>query len=495
MWVQLHNVAPLNMTEAATSAIASLIGKVVKVDKDDGRDCIGRFLRVKISFDVQELLMRGANVEFPDDGKIWIDFHYEGLPNYCLICDKVGHVTRWCKAERLGELLHSMKLGNDEGINFMALKLDMAKGYDRVEWSFLNAMLHKLRFDDIFCQWVMKCVQTIPYCVVVNGEATSYITPSRGLRQRGPLSLFLFLNCVEGFSSLLHNEERVGRIRGIIVNNLAEPLSYVFFANDLVFFCQATKIEALNVNCLLQQDAEGSGQFINLEKSSVHFSGGCSQVVKAWLSQVLGIKHQDGFGKYLGIQADFGGLKRKVFEDVRNRVDEQINGWAKQFQSIAGNEVLIKSVAVALPNYTMSCFQLPIQLAKEIEQVIARFLWRDQKTKKGVHWVAWSKVAKRKSKGGLGFKEIISLNLAMLAKVGWHIICNPDSLLAKVLQEKYYLSSSFLDGPAGRGTSWGWKGILYQRKVFKVGIRWRVGDGRSIQIVKDPWLPTPRTFH
>lgn len=103
MWVQLHNVPSLNMTKAVALAIVGLIGKVVKVDKDDGRDCIGRFLRVRISFDVRELLMRGANVEFPNYGTIWVDFRYKGLLNYFLICGKVGHVTRWCKVEKLGD--------------------------------------------------------------------------------------------------------------------------------------------------------------------------------------------------------------------------------------------------------------------------------------------------------------------------------------------------------------------------------------------------------
>lgn len=102
MWVQLHNIPPLNMTEAVARAIGGLIGVVVKVNKDDGRDCIERFLRVRISIDVCEPLMwGGANVEFPNDGTIWVDLHYEGLPNYCLICGKVGHVTRWYKAERI----------------------------------------------------------------------------------------------------------------------------------------------------------------------------------------------------------------------------------------------------------------------------------------------------------------------------------------------------------------------------------------------------------
>ena len=68
MWVKLHNVPPMNITEVVAVEIGGLIGRVITVDKDDGRDCIGRFLHVKISFDVLESLMRGANVEFPDYG-------------------------------------------------------------------------------------------------------------------------------------------------------------------------------------------------------------------------------------------------------------------------------------------------------------------------------------------------------------------------------------------------------------------------------------------
>ncbi|KAM1128421.1 hypothetical protein ACFX13_039067 [Malus domestica] len=56
MWVQLHNVPPLSMMEAVTSTIGGLIGQVLKVDKDDGRDCIGHFLCVKriLSFQMIE---------------------------------------------------------------------------------------------------------------------------------------------------------------------------------------------------------------------------------------------------------------------------------------------------------------------------------------------------------------------------------------------------------------------------------------------------------
>ncbi|KAM1977304.1 hypothetical protein COP2_014147 [Malus domestica] len=72
------------------------MGIVCKVDKSGSRDCIGRFLRAKINFNVREPLMRETFVNFPDDGKIWVDFKYEALPKYCLACGMLGHATRIC---------------------------------------------------------------------------------------------------------------------------------------------------------------------------------------------------------------------------------------------------------------------------------------------------------------------------------------------------------------------------------------------------------------
>ncbi|KAM1040976.1 hypothetical protein ACFX13_030941 [Malus domestica] len=69
-WVQVHNVPVLNMTQAVAESIGGLMGTVRKVDKSGSRDCIGRFLRVKIRFNVREPLMRGTYVDFPDDGRI-----------------------------------------------------------------------------------------------------------------------------------------------------------------------------------------------------------------------------------------------------------------------------------------------------------------------------------------------------------------------------------------------------------------------------------------
>ena len=98
-----------------------------------------------------------------------------------------------------------------------AIKLDMSKAYDRVEWGFLEKIMRKLGFADQWVDLIMKCVTTVTYRVKVNGEYTHQFVPQRGLRQGDPLSPYLFILCAEGLSALFRRAEVNGELEGIRV--------------------------------------------------------------------------------------------------------------------------------------------------------------------------------------------------------------------------------------------------------------------------------------
>ena len=78
------------------------------------------------------------------------------------------------------ESIHTMRR-RKKGKNFScAVKLDMMKAYDRVEWHYLEAILSRLGFSINFVRLIMKCVTSVHFSVRVNGKLLPYFTPTRG---------------------------------------------------------------------------------------------------------------------------------------------------------------------------------------------------------------------------------------------------------------------------------------------------------------------------
>ena len=105
------------------------------------------------------------------------------------------------------EIIHYLKKKKQGKTGTAALKIDMSKVYDRVEWNFLKLMMLRMGFDEGWVELVMMCVSTVSYKVIRNGVEVGPIVPSRGLRQGDSLSPYLFIICAEGLSSLIRNRE------------------------------------------------------------------------------------------------------------------------------------------------------------------------------------------------------------------------------------------------------------------------------------------------
>ena len=90
----------------------------------------------------------------------------------------------------------------------------------------------------------------------------------------------------------------------------------------------------------------------------------------------------------------------------------------------------------------------------------------------------------------MGFRDLELFNQAMLAKQGWRLMSNPDSLCAKVLRGKYFHGSSFIEAKRKRNASHSWNAMLHGREALKLGLIKRIGDGSSVRIWEDPWIPS-----
>lgn len=150
---------------------------------------------------------------------------------------------------------------------YMAIKLDMSKAYDRVEWQFLEEIIKRLSFADHWISLLMKCVRSVTY----SGNPMGCISLSKGLRQGDSLSPYLFLLCAKGLCSMLSRAEGDGRITRVPISHRGTKLSHLFFTDDSLLFCHANFTEWCYVHKLLHNYELASGQ--NSTPTRPYFSG------------------------------------------------------------------------------------------------------------------------------------------------------------------------------------------------------------------------------
>ncbi|XP_061993989.1 uncharacterized mitochondrial protein AtMg00310-like [Rosa rugosa] len=192
---------------------------------------------------------------------------------------------------------------------------------------------------------------------------------------------------------------------------------------------------------------------------------------------------------YLGLPIHVGHDKTTIFAYLKERLTKKLISWRSKILSAGGKEILLKVVAQALPNYVMNCYLLPKSLCDDLQQLCAQFFWGSTDDKLKIHWRSWERMCIPKERGGLGFKHLYAHNLAMLSKQGWRLLSNPNSLVPQVFKALYYPNSSFLTANLGDRPSYSWRSIMEARPILQSGLFWRIGNGLSVNIWEDEWIP------
>ena len=149
---------------------------------------------------------------------------------------------------------------------------------------------------------------------------------------------------------------------------------------------------------------------------------------------------------------------------------------------------MIQAVLSPIPSFAMTCFELPVSLCKRIQSVLTTFWWDSKDGVRKICWISWDIMTLPKNMGGLGFRDIQVFNRALLAKIGWRLITNPQCLLAKVLLGKYCHKSPFAKTKATSAISRGWRWILLGRDLLLKHLGKTIGNGETTSVWNDSWI-------
>ncbi|KAL9661671.1 hypothetical protein QQ045_026497 [Rhodiola kirilowii] len=372
------------------------------------------------------------------------------------------------------EIANFLKNCRDDHSFYASVKVDMSKAYDRVEWYFLEKLLLKMGFAEKWVGRVMSCVTSATYQIRVNEEISEVILPSRGLRQGDLLSPYLFLFCTELLNAKLLEGVSKGLISGVKICRMAPTISHLFFADDSIFFIKADPGEAGQLKSILNQYERASGQLINFEKSEISFSKNTPADIRMEVCDVLRVSQVRNHSKYLGIPLVVGQRKIEIFRDIVDKIWRKVKDWKHKFLSAGGREVLVKAVIQAIPTYMMSVYSFPRKIISEIYKLIRQFWW-DKEDGRGISWVRQDILQKKKDEGGLGLKDLVAFNDAMLLKIGWRVVKFPNLLMSRILLAKYCRGGNIFDARLGNRPSHVWRGVMKSLGVLLEGLLWDEG--------------------
>lgn len=366
----------------------------------------------------------------------------------------------------------------------VAIKFDIRKAFDTLDWNFLLRVLRSFGFNASFVNYINNILQSAHLSINVNGKACGYFTCTRGVRQGDPLSPLLFCLAEEVLSrgiSLLVAQRNIMCIAG---PQCVSPPSHVLFADDVMVFLQGNSNHLRALMSFMDEYAMNSGQVVNKAKSLL-FLGKFAMPRLNRIRRILGIEIGNLPFTYLGVPIFVGRPKSEYLLPIADKIRCKLNSWKGKQLSQAGRMQLIDSVVQSHLTYSFQVYEWPKALLKKVQRWIRNFFWNGDPLKDGSALIAWGSCCVPKIQGGLGLKNIFTLNRALLLKRCWDVAsrvsCSAiflhDRFLLDGLQPlSYYKKSSV------------WIGLKKLWPVLLSNIQWLVGNGNNIRFWKDNWL-------
>ncbi|XP_074270813.1 uncharacterized protein LOC141594715 [Silene latifolia] len=337
----------------------------------------------------------------------------------------------------------------------MALKADMSKAYDRLNWNFIRGVLSYLNLPDSMVHLIMSTIETVSYEILINGAPMEIVEPCCGIRQGDPLSPYIFALCTEVLSQMILYAQDCNLIKGIKICKNGPEISHLLFADDSLFFLRG---DYENMDFLMNLIAEycaASGQCLNKDKSSILFSPNCSlMMVKKCLTDFkLASKHD--LGNYLGLPRVLGLLRGSFLNFLSKKLSE---------------------------GYPPGIIFFFLRLS-----LMVHFWWSGTRANKSIHWCSKEFLSRPVGEGGLGLRNIGCFNQALLAKSAWRILCDPGSLISMVIGPKLGIQDDILfqnRWKAPNAPSWALKSLVWGFDLIYNNIAWSIGSSSRLNAWK-----------
>lgn len=369
------------------------------------------------------------------------------------------------------------------------LKVDIAKAFDTISWSFILNCLAGIGVPNRFIRWIESCITTPTFTVGYNGRVHGYFKGKRRLRQGDPLSPYLFVIAMNCLSTLLNEGAMEGRFN-YHDKCASTKLTHLCFADDLLIFTDGSANAVNAVLEILEEFKTMSGLAVSIQKTAFYICGLNEQEVSSITNQT-GITHGTLPIRYLGVPLCTKKLSILNCEPLLQQVKRKVNTWSAQTLSFAGRLLLVNTVIAGITNFWCATFVIPKSVIKKINSICGAYLWKGSAEGHYSARVSWETITLSKSEGGLNCRDLVAWNKACVLKLIWILFCNSGSLWVAWYKKEVLNDSlsNFWTRKTNQKFSWFANKLLRIREIAYPWIKVKVGNGETTRFWTDNWFP------
>ena len=349
---------------------------------------------------------------------------------------------------------------------------------DTIEHNTILLMLQHLGFDETWTLWVQKILNSGRSSILLNGVPGNSFECKRGVRQGDPLSPLLFVLAADLLQCIINKAHQQGTLTMPIPASNSMDFPIVQYADDTIIIMKASQQELLCLKELLESFSQSTGLKVNYSKSCLVPLNipeeGATQLAAAFGCKLGGLP-------FTYLDLPLGTTKPRVehFAPLMNKVERRLTATSSML-SHAGRLELTNSVISPLLTYAMCTLQIPVAVIEYFDRARRHCLWRGSDVNaKSKSLVAWKKVSRPKTKGGLGIICLRSQNVALLLKHLDKFYNKRDIPWVNLIWSTYYANGEVPHATQEKGSFW-WKDILKLCDKFRGVAACSVGDGSTV---------------
>lgn len=370
-----------------------------------------------------------------------------------------------------------------------ALKVDLRKAFDSLNWSFIFAILRSMNFPVKFVHWIRICITSAMFSIKINGSLEGYFKGYSGLRQGDPISPYLFVIAMEILHSCLKKYTATEEFK-FHWRTQEVKLNHLVFADDIFLFCNGDLQSVTALNSGLRAFSSISGLMPNQSKSCCFFANIPTDTQHRIL-QLTGFQLGHLPIKYLGLPLITSKLTATDCQPLLDRFCAKIQSWTSKFLSFGGRLTLIRVILNGIFGYWSMHLFLPKSILKKLNSIMFKFLWGGFYKPDGRchHKVSWQDCCLPKSEGGLDIRNIFIWNNSAILFQIWRIVQPASaSLWVRWFQSVLLKNKGFWTTKIPYKSSWGIRKIFNLRPQALQFIKYHVGLNSSFKFWLDPWL-------